>query len=139
MKLLLPIAALILAQGCATSSDTSRYSIRSLSGRWHSMLSINATDYRLEDCRYERNGSFECIATDRGCDSGFCEGESTLYSGSWSLEGSRLTRRITKGSEPNITTVWEIQGWNEGVLSLSGGERWFRDEKTRNQHVVGAP
>lgn len=115
------------------------HSLRGLSGHWHSGLAINATDYRLEDCRYQRTGSFECMATDRGCASGFCEAESVRYSGTWSIDSVRLTRNISDGWAPHGTTAGEIQSLERGVLMLSGGQRWFRHERARNQHIVGAP
>jgi hypothetical protein len=128
---LVAISALVLV-GCVHTTVATN----SLIGIWYSGQAINRTDYRLDDCSYKQDGTFDCTVLDRGCSS-FCEGASFSYAGTWSLVGTTLTRRITSGLGPKEPQSWGI-AFNNGELLLSNGQRWFRSKKARSKQLWDA-
>ena len=135
MKFLLcPIASLLLA-GCSLPEDVRQPpSIHEVTGTWFSGYTINATDFVLQDCSYEPSGTFKCAVLDQGCGS-FCEAETFSFYGTWTIAGTKVTRRVPEGWAPKEMTL-TIKAVSPGVIYFSDGTRWFRKRSARNKYVV---
>jgi hypothetical protein len=138
MKRLAALIATSALAGClALTHERQLASPLDVSGSWYSGSSLNATNYTLHDCRYERGGAFHCMTLDKGCSGTLCEFQSFPYSGTWKLEGFTLTRRTTQGWGPEETS-WSIREQRSGVLYFTDGTRWYRTKRARDKDVIAA-
>lgn len=106
-----------------------------LDGAWFSATSLNATDYRLDDCIYDSQGTFRCMVLDHGCAGSFCEGDTYEYSGLWRMEGDQFVRECTSDTCEKGVEFLKVLSKDRGQLQFEGGARWFRKKWQRDNAV----
>ncbi|GAB3358408.1 hypothetical protein GCM10027430_28900 [Lysobacter tyrosinilyticus] len=135
MKSAVALALVLLLGSCAHSP--SHLDRSALIGAWFSAPVTTWPGRYDENCSYNDNGTFSCMATKWGCP--HCQGESYLISGSWDFRDGRFQRAISSGVGTGTRSSWAVLGLEGEALLLSDNLRWFRTESARTHYVLGAP
>lgn len=129
MGVVIPVICLLLTCCAAVPQEKAD---TPLDGTWFSVTSLNDTDYLLDDCVYDSQGTFRCTALDHGCAGGFCEGHMYEYSGVWGMEGNQFVRECTSDTCKEGAEFLKIARRDRGQLQFEGGARWFRKKWQRD-------